>query len=218
MIKIIGSSHIAKQSKEEISDTITKDKPDIVCVELDAARLQTLFSKQRKVRLSDITKVGLFGFLFAVVGAFIQRRLGARVGLVPGADMRTAIISAKKVEAKIFLIDQPIQITFLKLSKISFWEKIKLVLYVLFGWMLPAERNLVKEIDLRTVPDDNVIIEMISLFKERFPGLYKVLVEDRNKYMARAIKTIKTRFPKDKIIVVVGAGHKKELEKLIKDK
>ena len=38
-LKIIGTSHIAKESVEEVKDTILKEKPDIIALELDRKRL-----------------------------------------------------------------------------------------------------------------------------------------------------------------------------------
>ncbi len=44
---IIGTSHIAKQSLEEVKDVITNEKPDTVCIELDEKRFKALSEKNR---------------------------------------------------------------------------------------------------------------------------------------------------------------------------
>ena len=44
-IKIVGTSHISKDSVKEIKHQISEFKPDIVCVELDVHRYKSLFNK-----------------------------------------------------------------------------------------------------------------------------------------------------------------------------
>ena len=57
-IKIIGTSHISKDSVLEIKKQISTFKPDIVCVELDVNRYKSLFHKKsEKIRLSNISNI-----------------------------------------------------------------------------------------------------------------------------------------------------------------
>jgi len=51
--------------------------------------------------------------------------------------------------------------------------------------------------------------------KKRYPKIYKVLVDDRNRYMAKKLAKIVMKEPNKKILAVVGAGHKKELEEFV---
>ncbi|NTV24020.1 MAG: hypothetical protein HGA85_06660, partial [Nanoarchaeota archaeon] len=41
----------------------------------------------------------------------------------------------------------------------------------------------------------------------RYPGLYKVLIEDRNRHIAKGLVTLSRDNPNLKILAVVGAGH-----------
>ena len=54
--------------------------------------------------------------------------------------------------------------------------------------------------------------------RERYPGLYKALVADRNEYMANALARIMKAEPESSIVAVVGAGHESEIIKLLKAK
>jgi pheromone shutdown protein TraB len=66
---LIGSSHIAKQSIQEIKSSFNKLNPDIVAVELDKQRAYALMSKkQGKPSIYDIRRIGFKGFLFALIG------------------------------------------------------------------------------------------------------------------------------------------------------
>lgn len=216
MIKIIGTSHIAKQSTREIKEKIAEWKPDIVAVELDIARLHSLFQKEKSIELKDIWKLGFFGFVFAKIGAWLQKSLGKSVGILPGSDMKTAVMEAKKVGAKIYLIDRPLQLTLQRLgSEMSIWEKFGLIGHILFGWVNPENREILKQINLTKVPSEKLIEKMVKDLKAKFPSMYKVLIEERNNYMSKQLLRIKEHFPGEKILAVVGAGHVKELKRLL---
>ncbi|MBD3263070.1 TraB family protein, partial [Candidatus Woesearchaeota archaeon] len=117
-IEIIGSSHIAKESIQTIKNKIFEQKPKIIAVELDASRVPYLFAQQqRKLRFSDMKRLGFMGFMFSLIGGFVQRKLGEKVGLAPGADIRTAIKAAGKIKARVYLIDRPIEQTLQRLSR-----------------------------------------------------------------------------------------------------
>ena len=213
-IRIVGTSHISKDSVIEIKQQISEFKPDIVCVELDVYRYKTLFHKVKsKIKISMVRKLGVFGFLFYLLGSISQKFLGKRIGSKPGIDMRTAIIEAKKNGAKVALIDQDISITLRNLSKnVPFIEKLKLFGYVLFGGLI--SRNKIS-FDLKSVPKEAIVKKLVLEMKHKFPNFYKALVSDRDKYMQNQIKLIVEKFPDSKILVIVGAGHKSSLKKFV---
>lgn len=219
MIEIIGTSHIARQSINEIRRKISEEKPDIVAVELDTNRLHALLQKEQRVQLRDIWRLGAFGFIFAKLGAWLQKELGKKVGIMPGADMKVAVNEARKIKAKLFLIDRPLQVTLQRLSqKMSRFEKAKLFWFILFGSLYPENRKLLKQINLAKVPGEKLIEKMITDLREKFPALYKVLIEERNNYMAHNLIKIREHFPGAKIVAVVGAGHLRALQELISSK
>ena len=54
-LTIIGTSHIAKQSLDEVKDAIEGEKPDIIALELDKQRLYALMqAKKEKIRFYNI--------------------------------------------------------------------------------------------------------------------------------------------------------------------
>ena len=217
-VKIIGSSHVAKESVNEIRKDILLEKPEIVCVELDKNRFVSLFQKQRKLKFSDL-KVGGFGALFMIIGRWLQKKLGDQVGIMPVADMKTAVLAAREVKAKIYLIDIPIQKTLFKLSKeVPMLEKLKLVFYIIFSPLSPKNRKIAKQFDLNKVPKQEFINQIISEMRLRFPKLFKVLLDDRNVYMANQLKKISKDNPDSNIIAVVGAGHEKDINFMLNPK
>lgn len=218
MIKIIGSSHIAEESVKKITQIAEEYKPDIIAIELDAQRFSVLFEEPMTPKLKDIRTLGLVGYIFAKIGGELQQTLGSRVGLRPGEDMRAAVFAARKVSAKIALVDQPINITLRKLStELKWWEKLNLFFFLIGAAVFPPEFGK-RKIDLRKVPPQDLINKVIREIKKKLPKLYKVLIGDRNKYMAKALKKLASQNPKSKILVIVGAGHEKDLKKLLKKK
>ena len=73
------------------------------------------------------------------------------------------------------------------------------------------------EFDLATVPDKKVIKRLTNQLKERYPNLFKVLIEERNVVIAKNIKNLMNSAPDKKILVVLGAGHIDEVLKLVKE-
>ncbi|MFB6115116.1 MAG: TraB/GumN family protein, partial [Candidatus Nanohalobium sp.] len=56
------------------------------------------------------------------------------------------------------------------------------------------------------------ITYMLHRFRESFPGIYQVIVEDRNEYMIESLKSFSREHPDEDVAVFVGAAHKKELK------
>ena len=213
-VKIIGTSHIAPESLKKVEKAILEEKPGIVAVELDKKRLIALLSRKKpKIGLSDIKRVGFKGWLFAMFGAWAERKLGAKVGVSPGAEMIKAVAAAHEVGAKTALIDQDIEVTLKRFSKALTWkEKWTFVVDLFKGLVLKKGITF----DLSKVPSQKLVAELIEDVRKRYPNVYKVLVQERNEFMARRLSHLLKIYPEDKIIAVVGAGHEKEIARLLK--
>lgn len=213
-LTIIGTSHIAKQSLDEVEKAIVKGKPDIIALELDRKRLYGLFKKSGKIRIYDIKRVGIKGFIFSLIGAWAEKKLGKLVGIAPGSEMKKAVRLARKHNIKIALIDQDIEITLRRFSKSLTWKEkwnfiVDIVKAVFF-------RKKVIEFDLTKVPSKNVIKKLVGQVKERYPNIYKVLIEERNNVMAENLRKIMENYQDKKILAIIGAGHEDYILELIK--
>ena len=213
-ITFIGTSHISRQSMDEVRNHIETYKPDIVGIELDRKRMQVLMQKgPRKISLRAIGKVGLKGFLFSVLGAWAEKKLGDLVGVAPGSEMKTAIKLSMKHNLKIAMIDQDIEITLKRLSSELTWrEKMNFVIDLVKA---PFSREKI-EFDLSKVPSSQLIKKMMLRLKVRYPNLYKVLVQERNVVIARNLNAITKENPDKKILAVMGAGHVEDVITLMK--
>ena len=217
-LTLIGTSHIAKQSLEDVEKAINELKPDIICLELDKKRLYALVHniKGSKFHLRYIRKVGLKGYLFSLIGAYAEKKLGQYVGVSPGSEMLKAIELAKKNKIKIMVIDQDIEKTLKRFSKEFSWKE----KFMLLGDVVKAVVFRKKEVDfdLRKVPDKKTIDKILKKVKKRYPGLYRVLIEERNEFMASKLAKIISVNEDKKILAIIGAGHEEDLVNLIKKK
>ncbi len=233
-LTVIGTSHIAKDSVNRVKEAILAEKPGIVAVELDHARLHVLLSGQKpRFSLSMIKVMGLTGTIFFLIGSFLQKRLGKLIGTVPGEEMRAAVELARQNGTRVALIDQPFNITMGRISGINLMEKLKLVRDILFGMAgFEKETQIVQgtigpirkkanwemhmELDLTKVPPESFVRMAMKKVKGRYPQLYKALVTDRDNYMAKMLATIMRTEPQSMIVAVVGAGHEKEIIRLVR--
>lgn len=218
MIRVIGTAHVSSKSVDEVKRAIAKLRPDIVAVELCKGRYDRLVNKGQKVTPGIITQVLTSGnsspLLATLILSFIQNKIGDNLGISAGKEIICAVKTAEKNKIKIALIDQDIALTMRKLlSSMTRTEKIKFVISVLqaFGGMDDVTAK-----DVEKMKEGETLSALISEFQKTFPGMHKVLVEERNEYMARNLYTLQLLNPKSKILAFVGAGHKKEIMRLLK--
>lgn len=207
---ILGTSHIAVESINEVKQLINNENPEIIALELDILRFKKLLSNtQQKPSLKDLISGSS---IMNTLGAYIEKKLGEKVGIKPGEEMLTAIRFAKKYRLKIVLIDQPIQVTFKRLSEsITFKEKFRFIADILTSLIFPKKRI---KIDLTKVPEKSLIKKMIKEVRKRYPNVYKTLIYERNIYMAQQLTQLLQL--NKKTLAIVGAGHEDELLRLIK--
>ncbi len=201
-IKIIGTSHISAKSIKEVEETISNTKPSCVAVELCPARFYALSSGRRE-------KTGFRHGALIWLFSWLQKKLGEQTGILPGSEMLAAVKTGKKIGAKIVLIDKNIEDIILSLKKIPVKEKVKLFLSL---FLMPFAAK-IKSTEIT----EDIIDDLLKEMKRHFPVLYKVLVHDRNIYMAKWARRLEKEF--GDVVIVVGLGHKKGIEKiLLKDK
>jgi len=218
---ILGTSHIAIQSVNDVKTLIEEEDPSVVALELDKKRFFGLLTRKKEhLRLKDIRKIGIKGYLFALIGAYVERKLGENVGMKPGSEMLTAIKIANQKGIKIALIDQDIEITLRRFSDEITWKEKFRIIFDLIKSLIFGKREFkklrIKEIDLTKVPQKKLIKRMVREVKKRYPSIYKVLIEERNKVMAKNLKRLMKE--EKKVLAIVGAGHEEDMIKLVKSK
>ena len=213
-LTIIGTSHISRKSVNQVKLAINDDNPEIIAIELDRNRLHSLLSKQKnKFSIKAILKIGIKGYMFSLLGAWAEKKLGKLTGVSPGEEMITAAKLAKKHKIPLALIDQNIEITLKEFSKALTWKEKWNFLMDLIKSAFGKKEKI--EFDLNSVPEEKIINNLMNKVKKRYPSIYKVLIKDRNKVLA--INLFNLMKKEKKIIAVMGAGHCKEVISLIKD-
>ena len=218
---LVGSSHVAKDSLNEIKTAIENNMPEVVCLELDSVRFKSLMSNNKGKNKSSVRQtiqvmkdIGVFGFLFSSIAGYVQQKIGKNIGAQPGIDMKTGYLKARELKIPVSLIDQNIKVTMKKLSKLSFFKKVSLFSSLIFKSFKKENRELL-DFDLKKVPSEKVITQMIGILRKEAPMLYNILIHQRNVYMVNKLFKLKENHEGD-ILAVVGAGHVDGMMKLIK--
>lgn len=222
---LLGTSHVAEESVVKIEAAINEFKPDIVAVELDANRLHSLRTKEKRApSFKSIFQIGVWGYLFALFAQKAQKHIGKKLNIMPGTDMLSTVQKGQENNLQIALIDQDIRITLQRFSKtVRFRDRWNLFKDICESIFMPKRAmkkmlNITGNIDLRKIPSEDVVIKMISHMKHRYPGMHQALVHERNVFMVDRIVALFKQEPLKKILVVVGAGHREEMEKLLNQK
>jgi len=216
VFKLIGTAHVSRESIEEVRGIISEEKPDMVCVELDQGRYNSITQNDtwEKLDLAKVFKEGKGFLLIAnLVLAGFQKRLGNDLGVKPGEEMKTAIETANENGVPFSFCDREVHTTLRRAwAKCGLWSKCKL-LSALFASAFTNEKMDEKEIE--NLKNKNELDGMMSELANYLPPVKTVLIDERDKYLASKIWT--STPPEDnsypagaapkKIAAVVGAGH-----------
>ncbi|MBU2100765.1 TraB/GumN family protein [Candidatus Micrarchaeota archaeon] len=204
-IILVGTAHISDKSVDLVKETIEKEKPDSVGIELDYARFKQLESgnKWQETNVSHIVKTGkTYLFLINLMLSNMQRKLGKELGIKPGAEMLEAFNIAKEKGLVVELLDRDVQVTLKRaLAFTGLKEKIKILMHIVSGFFSEQEQ-LTKE-KVESLKQKDVMTELMNELARTAPTIKKVLVDERDLYIANRILESKSK----KIVAVVGAGH-----------
>lgn len=201
---LIGTAHISQQSADLVRKVIEEEKPDVVCVELDEKRYQSLSDKKKweELDLKNVIKEKqLSTLMINILLASYQKKLGEKLGVNPGVELLEAAKTAKENNIPIELCDRDVRITLRRAwNSMSFWQKLKFLTAGLAGVFEKEELSEEKLTELRKT---DVLNEMMTELGKVMPVLKSVLIDERDIYLAQKIKESKG----NKVIAVVGAGH-----------
>jgi len=212
-IILIGTAHISRQSIELVKKTIEEEKPEIVGIELCGTRLAQLRSgrKWSETNIGQIIKEGkTYLFLVNLMLSNLQKQLGKKIGVRPGAEMFAAYKIAQKNGIPIALLDRDIQITMRRaFALVGLKEKIKLLFSIIAGFF--SEKKEVTAELIEKLKTKDMMSELMEEFTRTAPTLKKVLVDERDAFIANSILSLKEK----KVLAVVGAGHVQGIKELL---
>lgn len=203
---IVGTAHISQQSADLVRQVIENEKPDVVCVELDEKRFKALSEKNRWENLNlkqIIREKQLSTLIINLVLASYQKKLGEKLGVSPGSELLEAVNVANENKIPIELCDREVRITLRRAwHSMGLWQKMKLIAGGFGGIFEKQELTEEKLTELRS---KDVLSEMMDELGKAMPVLKKVIIDERDQYLAEKMKEAKG----NKIVSVVGAGHVK---------
>lgn len=198
-IIVVPVAHISRASIRRVHKTVKDEKPDVVAVELDAARFHAM-AQGKKPSLRDILSRPLLALLY-----FVQQALGEWIGVMPGSEMMAAVEAAKKSGARVAFVDRPMNETVARLATIPLQEKLSIAFQLLLSVFVFIPIPFRKQAPM--LPEDfiknGVPEEFLKIFKSKLPNTFRVLVEERDEYMFEQLK----RIDAERIVLVIGAGH-----------
>lgn len=201
---IVGTAHVSQESADLVRQVIAQEQPDTVCIELDEQRYKTL-SEQRKWESLDLKQIirrrQLPTLLVNLLLASYQKRIGQKLGVMPGTELLEAARVAKELDIPITLVDRDVRITLRRAwATMSLWEKMNLLASGVVG--VTSDEEISEEM-LAEIKQKDVLSELMVELGEAMPVLKAVLIDERDVYIAQKTR----RAVGEKIVAVVGAGH-----------
>jgi len=184
---LIGTAHVFPESIRIVRETILREKPEIVGVELCPQRYVALSSGFRSVPTSPVV----------LVLHLIQEFFSRRTGVEAGREMMEAIEAAREIGARVEFLDRDIGLTIRRLLALGLAEKLKFLGWLMMGFLFSPR------VELSELRKDDVL-KLLHIFKRMCPGFYRVLVQERDEYMCSRILELPAG---RKAVCVIGAGH-----------
>ncbi|MDR2344036.1 MAG: TraB/GumN family protein [Spirochaetaceae bacterium] len=207
-IILIGTAHISRESIDEVRDVILRERPDIVCIELDNGRFEAMTHKDSWAKL-DIIKVIREGKGFLLIANLVlssfQYRLGDDLGVKPGEEMRAAVDAAVELGVPYSFCDRDVQQTLRRAwSKCGFWDKCKLLAGLLSSAFTVEKLS---EAEIEDLKKQSELDGMMKELADYLPPVKETLIDERDRYLAAKIWLDASGDGNRKAVAVVGAGH-----------
>lgn len=213
-IILVGTAHVSQQSADLVRTVIEHEKPDRVCVELDERRYESLSKKKRWDNLdlkNIISKKQLSTLFVNLVLAAYQKKLGARLGVVPGTELLESTRIAEEMGIPVSLCDRDVRVTLRRTwNATSFWRKTYLLVSLMAGMFDDTELD---EEKLKELRNKDVVSELMDELGRALPELKRVLIDERDTYLAEKIRRAEGK----KIVAVLGAGHIEGVQNILLD-
>lgn len=212
---LVGTAHISKKSVELVKQVIDQESPDRVCIELDEQRYEALTQRDRweSLDLKQVIRKKQLPTLFVnLLLSVYQRRLGEKLGVIPGTELLTAAEAAEERGIPFSLCDRDVRITMRRAWRTApFFKRIWLLSAVLGSAVTGAE---VGESEIEELLQTDILTQLIDELGAAMPSLKAVLIDERDLYLAAKIMESSG----EKVVAVVGAGHLRGIEKALSER
>ena len=203
-IILVGTAHVSQQSADLVRQVIDHEKPDCVCIELDQKRYDSLAQKKRWEAL-DLKRIirtkQLSTLVVNLVLASYQKKLGAQLGVLPGAELLEASKVANEYGTPIALCDREVRVTLRRAWRAtSFWKKSYLLSNLAVSLFDKSEMS---EEKINELKKQDVLSELLNELGQSMPEIKTVIIDERDTYLAEKIKEAQGT----RLVAVIGAGH-----------
>jgi len=193
MITLVGVGHVF-QLRNRIEGLVQSRRPDLVCIELDEDRYRFIRQKEKEGRYPSMTVALLARF---------QTKTAEMFGTTVGDEMIAAVDAAQGLSVPHEFIDMDGYSVMQRLRremtvKERFWAFVAAI-----GAQFITKKRIEEE--LRQYQEDPEAYE--EEMERRFPTFKRVLIDERNAYMAMRIAQSNSTHPY--VMAVVGDGHVK---------
>ncbi|HEY4178871.1 MAG TPA: TraB/GumN family protein [Kofleriaceae bacterium] len=205
---IVGTAHVSQKSVEDVKAVIAAVQPDAVAVELCQARFDAL-TKESAFRDLDVFKVVREGRTLYLLGhlalSAYQRRIGASLGVKPGAELLAAVNAAKESGIPVELIDRDINVTLKRTWRnLGLWKRSTLLASLVVGWD-DGKGEPVDEKAIENLKETKALSEMLTELGRAVPEIKAPLIDERDTYLAGKLSALGAT--RKKVVAVVGAAH-----------
>lgn len=211
---LLGTAHVSRRSVEEVQQAIRLLKPDTVCVELDPMRYEALTDQARWRRLDVVQVIREKKVLFVLANLVLshyQRRIGAKLGVEPGAEMLVAIRTAEEIGAKLVLADRNIQATLKRTWANLGWRERSMLLATMLGSLGSGAE--VEESEIERLKDRDHLSEVMGELAREFPEVQLPLIDERDRYLISQVREASGA----RVLAVVGAGHVAGMQRYLRE-
>ena len=201
-LRLIGTAHVSSKSVEIVKEQISEYAPDIVAVELCNSRLSSLKEPESldSEDLLNIIKEGRSPMILLQTAlATQQRKMGLTTGEKPGAELLVAVQIAENSNIPVEMIDRDVVVTLRRAwHRMGLLEKWRVLNTLL--WDDEDEDVSIDDV----LGDSDMMSKLMEEAREVAPGAGKVLIDERDAFLAGRIQQIRGR---GRVLAVVGAGH-----------
>ncbi len=201
---LVGTAHVSRQSVDLVREVIDTELPDRVCVELDDKRYESLSRRKSWVTLNlkeIIYNKQLSTLMVNLILASYQKKLGDKLGVLPGTELLEATQAAEARQIPVSLCDRDVRTTMRRAWHATSFYKKSYLLASLFTSLFDDTE--ITEEKLSELKSTDVLTELLAELGQALPELKRVLIDERDTFLAERIKAAEG----NKIVAVVGAGH-----------
>jgi pheromone shutdown-related protein TraB len=209
---LVGTAHVSRESVELVRQVISSEKPDCVCVELDAQRFAAL-SHQRRWEDLDLREIirrhQLSTLLVNLVLTAYQKKLGGQLGVLPGTELLEATRVAQEQGIPFALCDRDVRVTLRRAWGLTPWFKKLWLTSSLLASMFDTSQ--ISEDVLRDMRQQDVLSALLQELGTALPTMRQVLIDERDLYLTQKIRAT----PGQRLVAVVGAAHVQGISRLL---